>query len=342
MPTTDIPITDALPWLKKPWDRLLADTGRIPHALLIASIPGLGKNYLANAFARWLLCAEPEDDRACGHCKNCRLFSAHTHPDLRLVAPEEEGKAISIDAIRELNQFLSLTPHTARRKVVILSPAETMTLAAANSLLKQLEEPAGDTVLLLVSHQTQRLPITVRSRCSRVAIPLPTRSMALNWLSARGVDANAGKVVLAAAAGAPLAAEALAQQGFTDIRGQYLSDVKELSGEGDPLSCAKRWQKNGSEVVLSWFHGYLLDVLKTSFDSVDSESLSNPDAYKQILLAAKQSTPRGIAELLDCVIRARQLLTTPVDERLLMEDILIRWNKEMIQKNVRLHGWSGR
>jgi DNA polymerase-3 subunit delta' len=323
-------LKESMPWLALPWKHLTGQPERIPHALLFAGQAGLGKNRLATEFAHFLLCTNPQGDAACGHCKSCELFAAKTHPDIRVVTPLEEGKAISIDQIRELNQFLALTPHTAARQVVIISPAEEMTTAAANSLLKQLEEPPLGSVLILVSHQPSRLTPTIRSRCARIDLKAPDKDAAIQWLGTHRVVGPEAVLALAAAGGAPLAALALVEQGYMTDRANFLSELNTLSRDGNPVTCAERWQKQGSSLALDWFYGFLMDVLKTSLNSGGVPEWNNPESQKDIENFANKVSARQAAELLEVVSEGRRLLNTPVDERLLLEDILIRWNRVAI------------
>ncbi|KPK11383.1 MAG: hypothetical protein AMJ68_05965 [Acidithiobacillales bacterium SG8_45] len=322
--------TESLPWLNQTWSKLTRQLERTPHALLFAGQPGLGKNRLAIEFAHLLLCMNPAGDAPCGNCKSCQLFAATNHPDMKVVTPLEEGKAIGIDQIRELNRYLTLTPHTSARKVVLISPAEEMTTAAANSLLKQLEEPPLGSVLILISHHPHRLPATIRSRCSRIDFRAPEMAEAAQWLAAQGATTGA-TAALAAAGNAPLAALALVEQGFVEQRDKFLTDLLSLTRDGNPISCAERWQKSGSETALAWFQGFLLDVLKASLNAASTQGepgdWSNPDALKAIATIAQQVPAQQTAELLEVVNEGRRLLTTQVDERLLIEDILIRWNR---------------
>ncbi len=320
-------LTDQLPWLSDPWQQLTRRLDRMPHALLLSGLNGLAKNRFAIELAALLLCTKSEDDTPCGKCKSCQLFIAKTNPDIKIVTPVEEGKSISIDQVREIASWLALTPHTADRKIVILTPAEAMTIQAANSLLKQLEEPPGNSILILVSHGPHRLPQTIRSRCSRIEFKPPLAEEAARWLENQNVAKGDVVTVLAAAGGAPLAALSLAQQGYTEIRQGMLKQLLAISSGGNPLRCAEQWQKTGGELALRWFYGFLLDVLKLALGAGNSQNLGNGKAASAISAAANRIPANRVAELMEAVNEARRLITTPVDERLILEDILIRWNK---------------
>lgn len=204
------------PWQEARWDRVrsLRDAGRLPHALLISGPGGTGEGLFADALMQSLLCTSMTTTTPCGECSACHEYIAGTHPDAIRVEPDEAGKAIGIDRIRELTGRLNLTSG-GRAKVARIEPAESMTLAAANSLLKTLEEPPGDSVLLLVSERPARLPATVRSRCQRITFGLPDRDSALAWLRGQP-EVEQPEYWLDRAGGAPLRAREMAAAGFDE------------------------------------------------------------------------------------------------------------------------------
>ena len=198
-------MTAPYPWQQAQWQRLQqarAD-GRLPHALLLTAPAGTGLGEFGDGWARSLLCRADPEASPCRDCPACNRVEAGTHPDWVRVVPEEEGKAIGIDAVRAMIERLGLTAAGAS-KVALIEPADAMTLQAANSLLKTLEEPPGGSVIVLLTHRPSRLPATVRSRCHRVSFGLPPRAAALDWLAGQGIEAP--EAWLARAAGAPLAA----------------------------------------------------------------------------------------------------------------------------------------
>ncbi|MBI5040490.1 MAG: DNA polymerase III subunit delta', partial [Gammaproteobacteria bacterium] len=152
------------PWQDTEWAQLRARAAqrRLPHALLVTGPAGVGKCDFADAFARSLLCKHPAGDgSACGNCEACHLVRAGTHPDYLTVTFIEDKTQIGIDQIRELCRALALKSHAGGYKIAIVTPAERMTVEAANSLLKTLEEPTDNTLLMLVTEQPARLPATI-------------------------------------------------------------------------------------------------------------------------------------------------------------------------------------
>ena len=228
-----------LPWQAKIWQQLQErrDADRLPHALLLSGPAGTGKQQFAQAFAESLLCKAPDDDgSACGHCKACELIAAGSHPDWTVISPEEEGKAIKVDQIRSLSEFTSLHAHYEGFKVVIVQPAEQMNRAAANSLLKTLEEPSDNTVLILVSANPHRLLPTIRSRCQLLPFASPSRTDALAWLSPQLQQNQDAVKLLEIAAGAPLTALKLADSALMDVFEDNFTSIEAiLSRQQDPL-----------------------------------------------------------------------------------------------------------
>jgi DNA polymerase-3 subunit delta' len=318
------PAAARYPWHAAPRANLSRQFERLPHALLLYGRPGLGKHAFALQLAQALLCAAPRDGAGCDQCHGCRLFAAGTHPDLAVVGLAEEAKSVTIDQIRALGDFLALRPHTAARKVVVISPAEAMNLNAANALLKLLEEPPLGSLLLLVSSHPARLPATIRSRCSRVFFRVPARGEAVAWLRAHG-SGGVSDELLALAGGAPLLANAMAQAGFTEQRAQLLQDVATLlSGREDPIACAARWRSLGADICLGWFYSFVADLIKQRIAGETAE-LVNPEAKR---FMAEYKSNIEISELygfIDVIGQYYRQLGGPLDELLILEDILIRW-----------------
>lgn len=301
------------PWHARPWAALTRDLARLPHALLLHGQAGLGKEAFAWRFAQTLICASPRaGQEACGQCHGCRLYLAGTHPDLLAVGLEEESRQITIDQIRAIGGFVALRPHTAGRKVVILAPADAMNLSAANSLLKVLEEPPAGTLLLLVSSRIARLPATIRSRCAAVAFAAPARSEAVAWLGAQGVARP--EDALEVAGGAPLAALELERTNGLAEREEVLRAFAAV-GEGadDPIRCATRLKNIGPGRSLAWIQDEIARRIEAALTGGGDPT--KPNRIKPLF------------DLLDQVSQARRLLEAPLDELLLLEDVLIRWSR---------------
>jgi DNA polymerase-3 subunit delta' len=173
--------------------------GRVAHAYLFVGPAGVGKATVARAFSAALTCPE-EPGEGCGECPSCLRLEAATHPDVHVVEPD--GQEVKIEQVRGLQRALAYRPSMARCAVAIIPQAERLNLPAANALLKTLEEPPGETVLVLVSPAASLLPPTVVSRCEQVSFtPLPQEELASFLVSRRGLTAEAAALTAALAAG---------------------------------------------------------------------------------------------------------------------------------------------
>ncbi|MHB0983875.1 MAG: DNA polymerase III subunit delta' [Thiobacillus sp.] len=256
------------PWLEAPWQRLLAGRGRPAQALLLAGPRGVGKGALALAWAQALLCEAPlVDGAACGTCPACHWFGTGGHPDFRLVALQEktgkEGEtrmatAIEVDQAREAVDYVQLSTYRAGFRVVLVNPADSLNLAAANALLKVLEEPPLHTVFVLVSDQPRRLLPTIRSRCTRLDIGLPPIDQAAQWLAGQGVDD--AKNLLALSGGTPLDAQRWADSGELDERRSVLEGLARPDLL-DPVTLGDRFKTVGPQTWHNVAYKWLGDLL---------------------------------------------------------------------------------
>lgn len=159
----------------------------LAHAYLFSGEQGIGKSMTAHALAAALNCAAPSPDGGCGACPSCRKTAARSHPDVHVLVPD--GAEIKIDQVRAAQSDLSLRPFEGRRKVLIVDNAETLNEASSNAFLKTLEEPPGESLIILVTSMPQSLLITIRSRCQELKFnPLPRKVLAEALRRLRSLD----------------------------------------------------------------------------------------------------------------------------------------------------------
>jgi len=320
---------DYLPWHAAARDRLQTaiSGGRLPHGLLLHGPEGVGKARFAAAFAAAMFCRRRGDDlQACGACPDCTLSQAGTQPDLhwvRLLTDEKKGKdrkAISVDQVRELTERLGKTSLRGGYRIAIIAAADLMNVAAQNALLKTLEEPAPQTLLVLVTSRPSRLLATLRSRCQRVEIPRPDAMMASQWLTmTTGGPPAPG--LLALAGGAPLKALALAPH-YPTLEADMGAAITALLGrQTDVSSLAESMQGEGLPVRLDWLENWLGQVLRKKLLPVENPVTVPGNALLQRASGAVNITA-GF-RMLDRLREARRLLEGSASPPLVVEALLV-------------------
>jgi len=264
-------------WQQNAWQMVMraASAARLHHAYLIVGPRGVGKRDFARQLANALLCTESPENAPCGVCSRCALNAAGTHPDLNHLDWIDNARVISVDQIRKLTSQLTLTATYGPHRVAIVNQAHSMTSAAANSLLKTLEEPGAGCILLLLADNDAHLPVTVRSRCQRLVLPLPEKSRALEWLNEQKISNP--EIALEFAHGAPLlAAEQAADTDFAAI-----SDVKSrytdfLVDDFEPVELARlSAEVFGTRDALTFFLQWTTEHVKTIVLSPSNSRTSN-------------------------------------------------------------------
>ena len=244
-------LPELYPWLNEVWSRTTESLDKLPHAMLVNGSEGIGKFKFASRLAMALLCAENKRD-ACGQCRNCRYVGAATHPDLHVLTSEAKLQfmdatmvsyaeryldderartkrkipraAIVIAQIRALIEAANIKPHISENKVFVLDPVDSMTIAAANSLLKVLEEPPPNTYLILIAENDQHLLPTIISRCQSLWITDPEQKVTENWLAEQGVSAAEIQAIVAMGKG-PLVGLRRAKDKNILQTGKFLNQV---------------------------------------------------------------------------------------------------------------------
>ncbi len=319
-----------LPWQQSQWDKLniVRKHGRLPHALLMTGPAGLGKLEFARLLGKSLLCESPDiQGMPCGTCKQCRLAAADSHPDIRDVTPEEGDKSIKVDAVRELVNRSILSVAETRYRVFIIRPAETMGLAAANALLKTLEEPIQRTLLILISANPGKLLATIKSRCQQFAFVAPPAALAQAWLSERiGKDQAQSAALLRLARGAPLLAMQMAESDELQSYNQLLKEFLLLTGShAEPVKLAEQWQKQQElSVLLNYMKRWLMDIIRLGNGEgmgVNS-SIGRAGDLKTLVDSLDLA---AVYKLLDSLFETERQLANNINPQLALEQLLLHW-----------------
>jgi len=311
------------PWLSGHWAFFLQrlEQDRLAHAVMIEGPADCGKMALAQAMVARLLCSE-DQPQACGLCRSCKLLAGGAHPDYFELQPEEDSEVIKVDQVRGMIGKLDLTTSISERKVAYIHPAENMNAASANALLKSLEEPAGNTVLILVSNNPARLPVTIRSRCQTISVGQPDKQLVQEWLE-NTTGKPEGEIIAAiqAAGGSPLRAAYYLDSPELDAYEQVRQGLATLLGRPGSVSlvCNQLDVLNPAD-LWRWLSMCTGDVIKSIMAGLPLSWLpANVKLHDRALLKLQRQADIN-----------RQLSATSVRRDLLLQDWLIRWAEQIV------------
>ncbi len=298
--------------------------GRIGHAYLFIGLASLGKTTLAIRLSQAINCTA--EIRPCGECRACSLIGQGIHPDMHLIAPE--GASIKIEAIRDLQGVLALSPVETRYRIAMILQAERATPAANDALLKTLEEPPLSTCLMLVAESAQALPPTIISRCQVIPLrPVPAHQIeqALAHLFpnlpadqitliARLAGGRPGWALTAAQRPDEVLAErtALLDKMLETLRGnrtRRFAHAEELARMDDPSQVLYHWQ--------AWWRDVLLLAEGSHVEPVNIDRL---DDLRQL---AVQAGGEGARRALQALHDTLKMLSQNVNARLALEVMLL-------------------
>ena len=302
----------ALTWLEEfaqSWLNRIKQ-GRLPHAVLLAGPSGVGKR----AAAAWMAARHLD----MSNTPELPQYPPQRieHADMRWIAPLEDKQSIGIDQIRELVAELSLTSYQGGGKVAVIAPAETMTNNAANSLLKTLEEPNGDALLILIADRKGRLPATIFSRCQRIDFAVPAEADSLDWLD-RIQPGSSWAEALSLAGNAPL--NAIAAMDQLDTHAAMSRDFAAVAaGRDSPLDVAARWTKLDTGFVLDWLARQVQGAIFRANDAAKGGGRATID--ESVL---KRMDRRNLFCYLDIINRLRGQPGGSYNVQLTLEGLLI-------------------
>jgi DNA polymerase-3 subunit delta' len=352
---------DSLPWLRGAQTRMRTalEAQRLPHSLLVLSIPGLGAELLSNWITALALC-ESQEQRPCGTCASCQLLRSDSHPDSHIVRLEEDAHQIKVDQVRALIESLSLKSYRGGYKVGVIEGAESLNANGANAFLKTLEEPTANTVLIMIARPSHRLPATIASRCLRLVLAAPPREAAVAWLENQaeanakpaavgaeieakgaakaGAEMKAGASInadaerrsavkrswhaaLTLAAGAPLLAQELEALGIAALDADMRESLSQLkAGSVDVTLLADRWLKSNPGLRIAWLENWITQRVHTALGADNSRQSAEPVGLPAALLKPKI---RALFELLDAARELRRLASTGMNQQLALEALLL-------------------
>jgi DNA polymerase-3 subunit delta' len=352
-------ISESFPWNDRTWKNLTSNnptqnsTERHVDSALFLGKTGLGKTHLAVQFAMNLL---KDDD----------VFLSANHPDLHVLMPEDEAlealesdqkesiatsaqkllaqysyryleqnknkakKIISVAQIRQLIEQVVQHPHKASHKVVIIKSADKMNSNSANALLKTLEEPPKNTIFVLIANQAERLPITIRSRCTGFHFRSPDKEIGLQWLERKGLSQHAESYLMMANR-APLKALHLSEKNEIENLREVFSSINNLWRQKiSAIDLAKQWQGYDFKDISNHLSRFLIDLVRLK--SIDDEQCDFVELFYPVqrdwsVKIARSVDMALLCHVFDKVSSMKKLSDSPVDKLLLLEDAAISFQK---------------
>src|SRR4051794_6555695 len=322
----------AIEWIRQAY---LAD--RLPHGMIFAGPVGVGKATTARALGQLFLCEKPKADATpCGKCDSCLVFEAGNHPDYHVITKEliryhdktgkSKGIELSIHVLRpELIDKAAMKPGMNVGKVFVIEQAELMNPQAQNSMLKTLEEPAGRTVIILLTDQPNALLPTIRSRCQVVRFQSLDESKTRTELVRRGVDAQTAERAANLSDGSLGLALRWIEDGVVDAAGdlfERLDTIESGAGAGD----LSEWVRKAADVY---------GTKKLDRDPLGSKDQATREGLALYLRLASQHFRRRLTEAsgadllerncaaIDAIVKSEEFLDANVNIPLVFQQLSI-------------------
>ncbi|WP_238696358.1 DNA polymerase III subunit delta' [Thiomicrorhabdus sediminis] len=304
------------PWLQPVWQRWQQMQTRLGHAYLLSGPKGIGVEQFVELAVMSLMCQN--GSQACGNCANCHLLETHQHPDYFVLRRLEEKKEITVDQVRELIYKLNETSHQGGYKITWVDGVEYLNQSAFNAILKNLEEPAANTLFILTTHQIERLPATIKSRCQLIGLQAPALADAQNWIHQQAPQADAAliKRALRLNWGTPVNALQWIENSRFEQDNQWKNDLKQLqSGRKLPSQVIGDWLKwPEPESVFDYFYQWTVGAIRSVMYQSDAPTDDSQQANVQNWLRFQQA-----------VLTAQQYWQGNANKELLLESLCMEW-----------------
>jgi DNA polymerase-3 subunit delta' len=300
--------------------------GRLHHAYLFTGMEGVGKRTVALALAKAIHCSAANGD-FCGECADCMRIQGGNHPDVRIVGLLPGKKEISIQQIRELEKELNFRSFSGQKKIAVLDPATLMNLSAQNALLKTLEEPPQESLLILIASNGGALLPTLRSRCLRVSFGPLARELVSGFLiSHKDMDGETAEFLAAMSLGSLGAAVSMERQDLLERRREWIRLVCSLRG-GDYRAASDAAEiLSGSKEdcirFLQWVESWFRDLLAYGVTR-NPQDVINLDMLPQIQRQLATTDFESLFARIDEAKAALEGIQRNLNRRLILEDLLL-------------------
>jgi len=299
---------------------------KLAHAYLFSGSPGLGKKTLAREFSRLINCQATENGQPCGQCPSCQEFAKNCHPDFLWLEPTERGAGENeTNLIRGLTQWLSLRPVLGKHKIAVINLFENFSAAAQSALLKTLEEPAGQAVLVLLSSQADLILPTILSRVQVIRFVPWSKAQIRDLLMTRGVPEEMIEEAVALASGNPAQALSLVDLANLKAEQKSLQDFVEL-GNSDLATVFRQVKTLSSErdQAILLLEDWLSFMRQVFLDRIGLDQAGDGSKH---LTATKSWPVSKICRFLQAGQQTDSLLRlTNVNCQLALENLLLKLN----------------
>lgn len=298
----------------------------LPHSFLFTGMDGVGKQRTALTLAKVVNCENGAAGDCCDRCVSCRKAASGNHPDINTI--ERDGPFIKIEQIRALKQRLRFKPLEGRYRVTIINNAQNMKIEAANALLKVLEEPPAENLIILTAYEITSLLPTIVSRCLHLPFqPLATKEISTHLCQAHGLEPKKAAVMAELAGGSLSRAAVLLDEKQLDRRRLLLETVAGIheSHITDLLAVAKAWKGEGPDLKqdLEWLKTWLRDLLVQQLEAAGSIGLLNLDFAEKVVGASSWFKPDHLLEMFELICTVQGAISYNINKRLSLEALLL-------------------
>ena len=292
------------------WNKI-TQNNKTPHAILVSGNRGIGKR----AFAAWLATEHLDITKKYKSC--IYPFAVPSHADLKWISPNEGKRDISVDQIRQIIDDLSMSSYEGIGKVAVIEPVNKMNISSANSLLKILEEPPGNTLIILIADKMKNIPATIISRCQHIKIYPPNEDESREFINHIHPDANIGKIdpyILVS----PLIYEE--QNNHSQNIESIINDLMSmLNKKNSPLDIAARLSVEEAEIFLDWFSYFVYSLLRNAHRANMQQS-----KYEEIL---NKLDTCNLFIYFDKINKIRNQPKGSFNFRMILEELFIDWSR---------------
>ena len=303
----------------------------LPHAFLFTGMEGVGKKLTALTLAKVVNCQEGASGDCCDRCISCRKAASGNHPDIDVI--EREGPFIKIEQIRALKHRLRFKPLEGRYRVTVISNSQYLKVEAANALLKVLEEPPENNLIILTAFETTGLLPTIVSRCLHLSFqPLAAVEISAHLCKTHSIAPERAAVIARLAGGSLSRAMALLDEKQISRRNWILETVAEIhkSRIPDLLAATNSWKGDNVDLQqdLEWLKTWIRDLLVQKFEATESVGLLNADLAEKVKAMAPQMSSHNLLQFFDLVCTIQGAIGYNVNRRLSLETLLLVYHAQ--------------